>query len=322
MSMSNLVVCVGELLIDFFCTDVDVDLNKGENFLKKAGGAPANVAASISKLGGTAAFAGKVGNDAFGHFLIDTLDQAQVDTTMISKDNDSLTTMAFVSLKSDGERDFVFGRGADKRLMLSDIDLDKFFTAKIAHFGSATAMLGGDSLKTYFTLIDQAKEKDILVSFDPNYRGNLWKGREQEFIELSRKGVGKADFAKVSEEELAIITAVGDRLEGVKSLHNLGCPAIAVTLGKAGTLLSTPNGQSIVPSIEIKSVDSTGAGDAFVGATLFQLANLETPHEILRDFEQLQQIIGFANKVGALVCTKVGAISSLPTMDEVDRLQF
>jgi fructokinase len=317
MSESNLVVCIGELLIDFYCTDVDVDLAKGENFIKQAGGAPANVAAAISKLGGEAAFIGKVGNDAFGQFLVETLRDVLVDTTMIVKENNVLTTMAFVSLQSNGERDFIFNRGADERLALSDVDLDKILQAKVIHFGSATALLGGDSLETYFSVMKLANEKGIFISFDPNFRSNLWDGRKEKFVKLVRMGIANADFVKVSDEELKIITKMEDLVEGVNELHQLGGKIISVTLGKQGTFLSIAGHQVTIPSIPVKSIDSTGAGDAFVGATLYQIAKLGNPSELANDFEALKEIIFFANKVGAIVCTKIGAIAALPTIHEV-----
>lgn len=319
MVQAGLVVCVGELLIDFFCTDIDVDLKKGANFVKQAGGAPANVSAAVAKLGGNAAFVGKVGSDPFGGFLIEVLDQAGVVTRMISKDDTVKTTMAIVSLQANGERDFVFYRGADERLTIADVDLEYISKARVMHFGSATALLGGESLETYFALIDQAKTGGIFVSFDPNFRTNLWQGREAEFMERSRKGIGQADFVKVSDEELRLITGQEDRLEGVRDMHQWGARVIAVTLGKEGTLLSAAGQHAVIPSVAIKSVDSTGAGDSFVGATLFQLASAKDPHALCDNFEAWKSIIAFSNKVGAMVCTKVGAIAALPSLEEVER---
>lgn len=319
MERSGFVVCIGELLIDFFCTDIDADLTKGEHFVKQAGGAPANVAAAIAKLGGKSALIGKVGNDPFGQFLIHVLDDVQVDTTMIAKDDDLKTTLAFVSLKAGGERDFVFYRGADEKLTMADIDVDKLMASTIMHFGSATALLGGSFRETYFALMELAKENGIFVSFDPNFRTNLWQGREPEFIELARKGIAKADFVKVSDEELRIITGKDELPEGVRMLHELGGRVIAVTLGKAGTLLSVAGRHSVVPSVPIASIDSTGAGDAFVGATLFQLSRLIDQGTLRDDFAEWKKIVSFSNKVGAIVCTKVGAIAALPTWDEAER---
>ncbi|HSU80579.1 MAG TPA: carbohydrate kinase, partial [Candidatus Angelobacter sp.] len=194
MQKNKLVVCVGELLIDFFCTDIDVDLTKGNHFLKGAGGAPANVTAAIAKLGGHAAFSGKVGKDPFGYFLKQTLDEVNVDTSMLVMDETAPTTLAFVSLKKNGERDFVFNRGADGLFNWEDVQVDLVKTAKILHFGSATALLGNPFQETYLRLIEEGRASGQFISFDPNYRGDLWKGRQNEFIALSQKAISLSDF--------------------------------------------------------------------------------------------------------------------------------
>lgn len=311
------VLCIGELLIDFFCTDIDVNLVEGKHFLKQAGGAPANVAATITRLGGRAAFAGKVGNDPFGDFLIQTLKDVEVNTDLIIKDPTSLTTMAYVSLQNDGERDFVFSRGADANFTMEDLPLDKFQEAAIVHFGSATAMLGGTYLEAYFELMQLARDRRQFVSFDPNYRGSLWGDRTDSFISVAKKGISLADFVKVSEEELRLISGCEELHRGVSELHQLGAKVIAVTLGKNGTLISKENTQTTIPSISIQSVDSTGAGDAFVGTMLFQLSRLSSDTIEILTFEDWEDMIRFANRVGAIVCTKVGAITALPTYKEV-----
>jgi fructokinase len=312
--LNSSIICMGELLIDFFCTDVDINLIEGQNFQKQAGGAPANVCATIAKLGGTALFSGKVGNDPFGQFLKKTLDDVQVDTSMVVFDNMHPTTLAFVSLQANGERDFVFNRGADAFLVEEELDSDKLNEAAIHHFGSATALLSDPFQSTYFHVMRNAKEQGKFISFDPNYRKDLWKNRIPEFINLAKVGIALADFVKVSEEELQIITGNSDLAEGTKQLHQLGARIVTVTLGSEGTYLSNGQKSEMVPSVKVKSIDSTGAGDAFVGATLYQFAK-EGP--TLEDFEILKEIISFSNKVGAFVCTKVGAISALPTIEDI-----
>lgn len=317
--MSNNILCVGELLIDFICSDVNSSLTEGTNFIKKAGGAPANVTAAISKLGGHASFAGKVGNDHFGVFLKNTLDSVGVDTSMLVLDNNSNTTLAFVSLKSDGERDFIFNRGADELLTYKELDKEKVYSSKIIHFGSATALLGGPSKVTYLEVMEKTKEKGTFISFDPNYRVDLWKNRLEEFVAISKKCLKYADFVKVSDEEIKIISGKESLEEGIKIFHKLGAKVIAVTLGKDGTLISNGTNIDTIGSIKIKSIDSTGAGDAFVGAVLYKIAQQEEAKNILGDFQKLKEIVAFGNKVGAIVCTKLGAIAALPTLDEVEK---
>ncbi|MCR3759575.1 carbohydrate kinase [Clostridium felsineum] len=313
----NNVLCIGELLIDFICSDIDTTLSKGENFKKKAGGAPANVTAAISKLGGSASFLGKVGADPFGQFLKDTLEEVKVDTSMLIMDRNSNTTLAFVSLQANGERDFVFNRGADALLTYDEINLNKVYSNKIIHFGSATALLGGDMTDTYLKIMKEAKKKGIFISFDPNYRDNLWGSRTEEFKDISRECMELADFVKLSDDELKIISGKETLEEGIKSLASEDM-VIAVTLGKEGTLISRGKETEIIESIKVKSIDSTGAGDAFVGAFLYKLSQAIEPKKVLNDFSEIKKVTCFANKVGAIVCTKLGAISALPNLEEVE----
>jgi fructokinase len=212
---------------------------------------------------------------------------------------------------SSGEGAFRMERGFRKKRIME---------AGILHFGSATALLADPFQSTYLNIMQAAKQEDKFISFDPNYRKDLWKGRRDDFIDLAQKGIAIADFVKVSDEELKIISGMNDIREGIAAFHQLGAQAVAVTLGKEGTLISNGQKIEIVPSIKVDSIDSTGAGDAFVGAALYQLALEEEPKRVLENFEQLKKIISFSNKVGAIVCTKVGAISALPTQEEVHQL--
>lgn len=318
--MSNRVLCLGELLIDFICSDINQGLIKGVNFVKKAGGAPANVTAALAKLGGKAYFAGKVGNDNFGEFLKQTLYDVGVDTSMLVMDKNSNTTLSFVSLNENGERDFIFNRGADELFAWDDLDSEKLKTFNIIHFGSATALLGGSSKNTYLKVMKLANERQNFISFDPNYRVDLWKNRLDEFITVSKSCIKYADFVKVSDEEIQIITGKKKIEDGVKEFHKLGAKLVAVTLGKEGTLISNGENVSIISSIKIKSIDSTGAGDAFVGAFLYKISQEDNPKMLINNFEKVKEIVSFSNKVGAMACTKLGAIDSLPTLKEIEQL--
>ncbi|MEO4053074.1 carbohydrate kinase [Solibacillus sp. CAU 1738] len=300
------IVCIGEMLIDFFCKDIDSTLTDGVQFEKQAGGAPANVCATIAKLGGQAIFIGKVGADPFGDFLQQTLENANVNTSMLVRDRNTPTTLAFVSLKADGARDFVFHRGADATLRTDDIDLKLLKDATIVHFGSATALLDGAFYDTYMTFMKKMKAEGKFISFDPNFRADLWRGSKAVFIERAKQCIAIADFVKVSDEELSLF---GD----TSTIHSLGAQVVAVTLGKEGTLLSTNSRQQTVSSISIHAVDSTGAGDAFVGAMLYQLAQSED-----RSWQRWLDITTFSNAVGAFVCRQIGAISALPTLQQVN----
>ncbi|MEG0471598.1 MAG: carbohydrate kinase [Solibacillus sp.] len=313
--MKQSVFCIGELLIDFFCQQVETDLQHGKTFEKHAGGAPANVCATIVKLGGQAEFCGKVGADQFGHFLESVLMEAGVGVAHLVKDAQIPTTLAFVSRKKDGERDFQFFRGADEQLQREDITLEKLIDYPIFHFGSATALLSQPFCDVYREVFEEAIQQQRFVSFDPNYRADLWANCQEEFIEKCKPFIVKADFIKVSEEELFILTNEKNRNVATEKLHAMGAKLIAVTLGSKGAILSNGKQVKEISSIPVNSIDSTGAGDAFVGAMLFQLSSHPNPQQV--DFESLYEMVQFANSVGAIVCETVGAIAAIPSNEEV-----
>lgn len=314
--MNQPILCIGELLIDFFSNEVNTTIVESQTFTKKAGGAPANVCAAIAKLGGEAFFCGKVGNDPFGEFLYNTLVHENVHTNLLIKDSSHPTTLAFVSLQKDGQRDFVFNRGADAYLAIKDVPNEIFKEMNIVHFGSATALLPGKLQETYKKLLQASKESNCYISFDPNFRLDLWKGQESEFIRLAYEFISNCNFLKVSDEELYLLTNEQELTKAVTVLHQFGAKSIAVTLGKEGTYFSYNGKSTTIPSIPVQAIDTTGAGDAFVGAVLYQLGKVNNPHNL--SFDDWQTIIAFANKVGAKVCEKVGAIEALPTLDELE----
>ena len=298
------------------CVD-NKGLKNGEKFEKKAGGAPANVAASISKLDGKAYFLGQVGEDFFGKYLLELLKDLKINTEMaVAKGS---TTMALVGIDENGERNFDFLRGSDGDYSFNNIDLSKIASSDIIHFGSATGFLDGELKKTYFKLLEYAKANDIYVSFDPNYRDALITiDKLEKFIEDSIFFLKQSDLTKLSDEELFLLTGEKDITTGVNKLHDLGVKVVTITLGSKGTYLSINKENIIIPSIKIKQVDSTGAGDAFVGAVLKQLADIEDKQNIT--LEEWDKIITFANKVGAITCKNYGAIASMPTLSEIRKL--
>lgn len=302
------IICVGELLIDFISQDVGNKLENTDSFLKKAGGAPANVSCVLSRLGQDALFLGKVGDDSFGNFLEKQLKKHGVNTSLLKRDEKVSTTLAFVSIEEDGERDFSFVRGADANLEFSDLKMDELEKAKVIHFGSATSFLEGELKKTYKVLLEKALEKNKFISFDPNYRSAFWKGREEEFINEILYFIEKSDFLKLSEEEFKIICQTDNMKQGLAYLHKLGAKIIAITLGSRGTYISNGLESTILESISIKAIDTTGAGDAFVGAFIHHLLLNKLN---INDFNLVKNCVIEANKIAALVCTKYGAMEAL-----------
>ncbi|NFA42760.1 carbohydrate kinase [Clostridium botulinum] len=311
--MNSNIFCIGELLIDMVCVD-NKGLKYGEKFEKKAGGAPANVAASISKLEGNAYFLGQVGSDFFGKYLVELLKELNINTDMTVEKGS--TTIALVGIDENGERNFDFLRGSDGEYSFDNIDTSKISESDIIHFGSATGFLDGELKNTYYKLLEYAKSKNMYISFDPNYRDALITDDKLDlFVKDCIEFLKKSDFTKLSDEELILITKEEDLEAGVKKLHELGVNVVTITLGSKGTYLSVLGKNEIIPSIRIKQVDSTGAGDSFVGAVLKQIAEVEDKKNI--GFEEWKNIITFANKVGAITCTNYGAIASMPTLNDL-----
>ncbi len=304
------VLCIGEALIDMICTDVNVSLSGGQHFLKKAGGAPANVAAAIAALGGEVSMAAKVGDDPFGQHLIELLETMGVNTSLIIKDPAHFTTLAFVSLMNDGERDFYFNRGADKELTIADLSALHLKDFQIIHFGSATAFLPGPLQSTYIELLAKAKQAGCLISFDPNYRHLLFQNNSTYFIKQCGPFIESCDFFKLSDEEALFITGADTVASAANALRKKTSAVFTITLGKEGTLLCIGEHIEIIKSISIQAVDATGAGDAFVGAVLYQL-NKQTNLAIKQlSIENWKIMISNANKAGARTCEYMGAMEA------------
>ncbi len=308
--MDMKVLCIGEALIDMICTDRGSRLSDGQNFLKKAGGAPANVAAAIAALGGEVDMAAKVGKDPFGQHLIDLLNEMGVSTKWIVQDPNSFTTFAFVSLMEDGERDFYFNRGADGQLSASDLASLNLNEYGIVHFGSATGFLPGPLQATYIDLLNKAKTAGALISFDPNYRHLLFPNNTNDFVTQSWHFIEVCDFFKLSDEEAMLITGLDSVQAAAAALRTKTSAVFAITLGKEGTLLSTSHGTEIIASIPITPVDATGAGDAFVGAVLYQLLDTKPADLPNLPIETWRNIIANANKAGARTCEYMGAMEA------------
>jgi fructokinase len=304
------ILCIGEALIDMICTDKGSPLSAGEHFLVKPGGAPTNVAAAIAALGGTVELAAKVGNDAFGRKLVNTMEEFGVSTCWMIQDEQYFTTLAFVSLMEDGERDFVFNRGADGQLTREEIEMIDLEEVSIIHFGSATGFLPGPLQAAYQSLLQKALQRNILISFDPNYRLLLFKNDLQSFIDQSWNFLSACHLFKLSDEEAMLITGALTVADAAAILLEKTSAIFAITLGKEGTMLGFNHSTTIIPSIPVQAVDTTGAGDAFVGAVLYQLSEMSLTEIHSLSLAQWKMIITNANKAGARTCEYLGAMEA------------
>lgn len=306
----NKILCIGEALIDMICTDKGKALSEGENFLKKPGGAPTNVAAAIAALGGRVELAAKVGTDPFGKHLIDVMQSFGVSTKWMLQDPGQFTTFAFVSLMENGERDFYFNRGADGQLSEADIEDIHLFEFGVVHFGSATGFLPGPLQGAYKAMLQKAVADSVFISFDPNYRQLLFQHDTQSFIHQSWQFLEACHFFKVSDEEAMLLTGETSVEAAADIFLHKTNAVFAITLGKEGTLLGLNGQTQIIPSIAVQPVDTTGAGDAFVGAVLYQLSSKIFAEMRSLTAENWQHIIVNANKAGARTCEYMGAMEA------------
>ncbi|TVY08455.1 PfkB family carbohydrate kinase [Paenibacillus cremeus] len=320
------IVCLGELLIDFVPEVSGQPLSDVAAFRKAAGGAPANVAAAVAKLGGASRFIGKVGRDAFGQFLRGTLEAAGVEARLAVTDT-AQTGLAFVSLREDGERDFLFYRApaADMLLEAQELDAAWFADAAVYHFGSVS-LIAEPSRSATLEGARRTREAGGLVSYDPNLRPALWPDADTMRREALAH-IGAADVVKVGEEELRFLAETDDAAEAERRLLARGTQALVVTLGSEGCRVVTSSRAGEVVSITVsgvpvQAVDTTGAGDSFVGAMLHGLVQRGiTPTrlaECLADEATVRGLFAFANRVGAITTTRRGAIPALPTLAEVE----
>lgn len=310
---------MGEALIDFIPEEKGVALKSVSHFERVPGGAPANVAAGIARLGGDSAFIGKVGEDAFGHCIIDALEACGVDTSLMLTTMECGTALAFVTLDEHGDRDFAFYRNpaADMLLKAEEIDPAWFTATDILHFGSVD-LIEAPVKYAHIKAIEAARAAGSLVSFDPNVRLPLWPTPEacrQAILEF----LPKADLVKISDDELPFITGIENPEKALASLFTGAVKTVVLTRGGAGASFITSKFKAEAPGYKVTPVDTTGAGDAFVAALLYQLAQREVRPENLSPGDALE-ILEFANGAGAITTQVKGAIAALPGLEAVQTM--
>ncbi|XP_015057870.1 probable fructokinase-5 [Solanum pennellii] len=318
MSKPAEIVCFGEMLIDFVPDSAGVSLAESTGFLKAPGGAPANVACAITKLEGTSAFIGKVGDDEFGRMLVDILKSNGVNSEGVLFDKHARTALAFVTLKKNGEREFMFYRNpsADMLLKDSELNLGLIKQAKIFHYGSIS-LITEPVRSAHMVAMKAAKDAGVLLSYDPNVRLPLWPSPE-----AAREGIksiwNEADFIKVSDDEVNFLTQKdADKEETIMSLWHDRLKLLVVTDGEKGCRYFTKSFKGKVSGFSVKTVDTTGAGDAFVGSLLVSIAK---DPSIFQDEEKLKKALKFSNACGAISTTQKGAIPALPSTADAQGL--
>lgn len=309
------VTALGELLIDFTPTGHS---DKGNIlFETNPGGAPANVLVALSRLNMKTAFIGKVGNDQFGHILKAVLQDQNIDTSNLLFSETVNTTLAFVHLDEKGDRSFSFYRnpGADIMLEKNEIMEETIKQSRIFHFGSLS-LTNEPSATATITALEFAKKHKVLISYDPNLRIPLWRSLDEAKQQI-KKGFQYADIVKLSEEELEFLTGCRDVIKGTEILQEqYGTSVIFVTLGQNGCFYRNKHVYGNKEGFKANVVDTTGAGDAFVGGALYKLLKMNKTLDLLNhtDFEEM---ITIANAMGALTTEGKGGIPSIPSMEQL-----
>lgn len=304
---------IGEALIDFIPDKKGCDFSQVENFSPKIGGAPANVLGAFSKLGGKSQLITQLGDDPFGHKILDSFKSFNIGTKYVSLTNSANTALAFVSLDKSGDRTFSFYRNPSADMLYTGENLTKndFSDCYALHFCSVS--LGDFPMKdAHKKAVCFAKESGSLISFDFNLRFPLWKNKE-DLKKAVLEFLPYADIVKVSEEELEFVTNETDIEKGCEILLNYA-KLVICTCGEKGSYAFTKKAKAFSPSLNVEAVDTTGAGDAFCGSFIFNLHKNNITKENIEDLtkEKLEEFLNTSNKYCAKSVQKPGAIESYP----------
>ena len=306
------ITAIGEILIDM--TQTGTDASGNAVFAAIPGGAPANVAVAVRKLGVPSAFVGCVGNDPFGAILERTLKHYDVDTSGLQFTDCADTTLAVVTIDPSGERSFAFGRkpGADTQIDRTRA-LEAVRHAGILHFGSVS-LAATACRDTIISAVRLAKQNGALITYDPNYRASLWQS-EDEAIKEMRAVLPLCDIVKISEEETLLLTGHEAPEAAAQALIEAGVRVAIVTLGANGAYWRCGADTGTVPGFCVKVADTNGAGDTFFGAFL----SLVAKHGGLEGLtpERIERYVRYANRAASITASRPGAIPAMPYEDEL-----
>lgn len=308
------VAAMGELLVDF--TENGVSGNGNPVLEANPGGAPCNVLSMLQKLGKRTAFIGKVGSDAFGKMLIETVKEQGINTDNIMMDEEVPTTLAFVHTGADGDRSFSFYRnpGADMMLRDSDINEKILMDCKIFHFGTLS-MTDEHIAHTTEETVQKAKKAGAIISFDPNFRPPLWNNPEDAKRRMWY-GISQCDILKISDDEITFLTGLEDIEAGTAKILDKNNPSlICATMGKHGSR-AYYKGKNVFcgPFLREDTIETTGAGDTFMACVLNTV--LEKGLEMLKE-DDLLEMLEFANAASSIITTHKGALKVMPQKDEI-----
>ncbi len=326
------VLCLGEILVDWVSTQVGAELDEAATFTKAAGGAPANTAVGLARQGVKVGFIGRVSDDEFGRWLKGVLEKDGIDTALTVSDPEAQTRMAYVVTTKTGDRklaEFTKVACADVRLEEKDLNPANFAKAKVLHFGSIS-LIASPARDATEKAVKLSRENNMVVSYDPNVRLGLWPS-PQACKDAILSTLKWADIVKINEDELAFLTGARDtqKADQLRKEHDL--PVLIITLDSRGAYVTTKEGGKVVPGFKVKLVEATGAGDGFNSGVIAGLLPYACDQDLLKkadgkrrqlieqmELNKLCEIIARANAIGALTCTRPGAIPALPTTAEID----
>lgn len=308
------ITALGEILIDF--TYSGISPNGQKLFEQNPGGAPANMLASATKCGMKTAFIGKVGNDMHGIFMIETLQNAGIDTGNVIVDDSAFTTLAFVGIDDKGERNFSFARkpGADTMLSSEDVSLELLKNSRVFHFGGLSLTDEPSASATRYA-IQKAKESGCVITYDPNYRDSLWKSDVTRAVREMSEMIPYTDIMKVSDEEVILFTGEADIEVGARILLEQGAKFLVITLGGDGAYVCNKSGGAFVDGYKAEVVDTTGAGDSFFGAFVSQFLKSGKKIEEM-SIDDAVEYARFGNAVASLCVEKRGGIPAMPEIED------
>jgi fructokinase len=308
-------ITFGELLIDFTPSG---EQGGQKLFMQNAGGAVANVVVAMKNFGISSAFTGMVGNDAFGHYLKDIMKSKGVDTSGLVMSDIYNTTLAFVHLFPNGDRDFSFYRkpGADIMYSSDMINEEAIRQARIFHFGSLS-LTDEPARSATLKMLEIAKDAGLVVSYDPNYRAPLWSD-EETAKEMMLGGMKYADILKISDNEIDFLFGKMPYEEAARMLLDRGIKLVFITMGSEGAIYANAAGVGKAEPFAAKAVDATGAGDCFTGGVLSQFLKSGKTLEALT-LDDIAGFARFANAAASICVEGKGGIPSMPSLDSVNK---
>lgn len=315
----NKLLSIGEALIDMIPEQVNVGISEVKQFQPIVGGAPANVCGAFVKLGGAAEMITQLGDDPFGDKIVAEFERFGIGKQYVKRTDKANTALAFVALKEDGNREFSFYRrpSADMLLCAEDIKKEWFEKEYALHFCSVS--LGDFPMKeAHRQAITYAQKAGLLISFDPNLRKPLWSS-EEALYRTVHEFIPSVHILKISDEELEFLTGKTEITDVVEKLFVGNVEMVIYTKGSDGAECYTKKAKAFAPCEKVKAVDTTGAGDGFIGSFLYQLyAGGITAENIAEvSAEQMERFLTFSNRFCGYSVQRKGAIASYPVKEEI-----